>query len=120
MIKALGFDKVMEVSFGADMVAREYNKLLGHNGSKHYISSDCPAIVNFIENYHPSLSIAGSHRFTDGALCRVIRKKYGMEPLIVFIGPCIAKKAESDEIDEAITFASFVSFSRNSASFRTM
>ena len=27
-----------------------------------------------------------------------------MSPFIIFIGPCIAKKAESDEIDEAITF----------------
>jgi len=105
MIKALGFSKVMEVSFGADMVAREYNRVLGHNGGKHYISSDCPAIVNYIENYHPylvpSLAPIASPMV---ALCRVIRKKYGDEPMIVFIGPCIAKKAESDEIDEAITF----------------
>jgi iron only hydrogenase large subunit-like protein len=33
MIRKLGFDKVMEVSFGADMVAKEYNKLLGSNGT---------------------------------------------------------------------------------------
>lgn len=105
MIKALGFDKVMEVSFGADMVAREYNKLLGQNGQKHYISSDCPAIVNYIENYHPNLVPALAPIASPMvALSRVIRKKYGKEPLLVFIGPCIAKKAESDEIDEAITF----------------
>ena len=105
MIRKLGFDKVLEVSFGADMVAIEYNRLLGSNGGKHYISSDCPAIVNYIENYHPdlvpSLAPIASPMV---ALCRVIRKKYGEEPLIVFVGPCIAKKAESDEIDEAITF----------------
>jgi iron only hydrogenase large subunit-like protein len=105
MIRKLGFDKVLEVSFGADMVAKEYNKLLGSNGTHHYISSDCPAIVNYVENYHPdlvpSLAPIASPMV---ALCRVIRKKYGEEPLIVFIGPCIAKKAESDEIDEAITF----------------
>jgi iron only hydrogenase large subunit-like protein/nitrogen-specific signal transduction histidine kinase len=105
MIRQLGFDKVMEVSFGADMVAREYNKLLGSNGEKHYISSDCPAIVNYIENYYPDLVPALAPIASPMvALCRVIRKKYGEEPLIVFIGPCIAKKAESDEIDEAITF----------------
>ena len=105
MIRTLGFDKVLEVSFGADMVAKEYNKLLGQNGRKHYISSDCPAIVNYIENYHPNLvSSLAPIASPMVALCRVIRKKYGEEPLIVFIGPCIAKKAESDEIDEAITF----------------
>jgi len=105
MIRALGFDKVLEVSFGADMVAKEYNKLLGKNGGKHYISSDCPAIVNYIENYHPNLvSSLAPIASPMVALCRVIRKKFGEEPLIIFIGPCIAKKAESDEIDEAITF----------------
>jgi two-component system NtrC family sensor kinase len=105
MIRKLGFDKVIEVSFGADMVAREYNKILGNNGSKHYISSDCPAIVNYIENYHPNLVPSLAPIVSPMvALCRVIRKKYGEEPLIIFIGPCIAKKAETDEIDEAITF----------------
>lgn len=38
------------------------------------------------------------------AMSRVIRKKYGENTGIVFIGPCVAKKAESSEIDEAITF----------------
>lgn len=105
MIRKLGFDKVIEVSFGADMVAKEYNKLLGNNGEKHYISSDCPAIVNYIENYHPNLvNSLAPIASPMVALCRVIRNKYGEEPMIVFIGPCIAKKAESDEIDEAITF----------------
>jgi iron only hydrogenase large subunit-like protein/nitrogen-specific signal transduction histidine kinase len=105
MLRKLGFDKVIEVSFGADMVAQEYNKLLGSNGDKHYISSDCPAIVNYVENYHPNLvSSLAPIASPMVALCRVIRKKYGEEPLIVFVGPCIAKKAESDEIDEAITF----------------
>ncbi len=105
MIRMLGFARVMEVSFGADMVAREYNRLLGHNGEKHYISSDCPAIVNYIENYHPGLVPALAPIASPMvALSRVIRKKYGDEPLLVFIGPCIAKKAESDEIDEGVTF----------------
>jgi iron only hydrogenase large subunit-like protein/nitrogen-specific signal transduction histidine kinase len=105
MIRKLGFDKVIEVSFGADMVAREYNKILGNNGTKHYISSDCPAIVNYIENYHPNLvSSLAPIASPMVALCRVIRKKYGEDPIIIFIGPCIAKKAETDEIDEAITF----------------
>jgi iron only hydrogenase large subunit-like protein len=105
MIRKLGFDKVLEVSFGADMVAKEYNRLLGSNGTQHYISSDCPAIVNYIENYHPDLVSSLAPIVSPMvALSRIIRKKYGEEPLIVFIGPCIAKKAESDEIDEAITF----------------
>jgi C4-dicarboxylate-specific signal transduction histidine kinase len=38
------------------------------------------------------------------AMSRVMHKKYGKDLKIVFIGPCISKKAESNEIDEAITF----------------
>jgi len=37
-------------------------------------------------------------------MSRVVREKYGKDIKIVFIGPCIAKKAESSEVDEAITF----------------
>jgi nitrogen-specific signal transduction histidine kinase len=38
------------------------------------------------------------------AMNRVVRNKYGSDVKIVFIGPCIAKKAESEEIDCVITF----------------
>jgi iron only hydrogenase large subunit-like protein len=39
------------------------------------------------------------------AMSRVVRARYGNDVKIVFIGPCVAKKAESTEIDEAITFS---------------
>ncbi len=38
------------------------------------------------------------------ATARYIRKRCGKEPKLVFIGPCIAKKAESNEVDAVITF----------------
>ena len=104
MIRALGFDYVNEVAFGADMVAQEYKKLLNKNG-KPRISSDCPGIVNFIRHYHPrlvdDLAPVASPMV---ATARVLRKKHGEDLRVVFIGPCIAKKAESCEIDQAITF----------------
>ncbi len=105
MIRALGFDYVSEVSFGADLVAHRYRKLINEAGDKNYISSDCPAIVSFIRFYHPDL--------TDNlvpvvspmlAMTRVMREKYGSNLKIVFIGPCVAKKAETPEVDASITF----------------
>lgn len=105
ILKDLGFHKVVEVAFGADLVAREYKKLLEHNGSKSFISSDCPAIVYYIEHYHPNLTENLAPIVSPmTATARVIRKKYGADYKVVFIGPCIAKKAESNELDEAITF----------------
>ncbi|HOI86583.1 MAG TPA: [Fe-Fe] hydrogenase large subunit C-terminal domain-containing protein [Lentimicrobium sp.] len=105
LIRALGFDIVAEVSFGADLVAGEYKRIIQ---TKHYppvISSDCPAIVNYIEHYHPDLVDSLATIVSPMvAMSRVIRKKYGDDLRIVFIGPCIAKKDESDEINAALTF----------------
>ncbi|MBN2174441.1 MAG: 4Fe-4S binding protein [Bacteroidales bacterium] len=105
MIRSLGFDLVNEVAFGADMVAREYEKLMDLNGEKPHISSDCPAIVYYIRQYHPGLvPYLAPVASPMVAITRILRKKHGENLKVVFIGPCIAKKAESDEVDAAITF----------------
>lgn len=105
MMRQLGFDYVFEVGFGADLVAREYKKLLENNQHKGYISSDCPSIVNYIKYYHPDLierlaPIASPMV----AMSRLVKLKYGNDIKTVFIGPCIAKKAESEEVDFGLTF----------------
>jgi iron only hydrogenase large subunit-like protein/nitrogen-specific signal transduction histidine kinase len=104
MIKALGFKSVSEVSFGADLVADRYKKLVTEN-KDFYISSDCPSIVNYVKFYHPAL-VGNLAPIVSPmvAMSRVVRAKYGADTRIVFIGPCVAKKAESTEVDEAITF----------------
>ena len=104
MIKELGFEYVAEVSFGADLVADRYKKLVSEE-KKFYISSDCPSIVKYVKFYHPALVENLAPVVSPMvAMSRVVREKYGKDTKIVFIGPCIAKKAESIEIDEAITF----------------
>jgi two-component system NtrC family sensor kinase len=104
MIKALGFKYVAEVSFGADLVADRYKKLVTES-KDFYISSDCPSIVSYVKFYHPALVDNLAPVVSPMvAMSRVIREKYGKDTRIVFIGPCVAKKAESTEIDEAITF----------------
>ncbi len=105
MIRKLGFSKVVEVSFGADLVADQYNELLQKNSGVSYISSDCPAVVACIEKHHPDLVKNLAPIVSPMvAIGRVIKKKYSEDVNIVFIGPCIAKKGESDEIDYSITF----------------
>lgn len=105
MIRALGFDYVVEVSFGADLVAHRYRNLINEAGAENYISSDCPAIVSFIRFYHPDLTrnlIPVVSPMV--AMARVMRKKHGDDLSVVFIGPCVAKKSENPEVDVAITF----------------
>ena len=105
MIRSLGFDFVNEVAFGADMVANEYEKLMEGEKNNPHISSDCPAIVYYIKQYHPGL-VEKLAPITSPmvAITRAIRKLHGNNLKVVFIGPCIAKKAESDEVDAVITF----------------
>ncbi len=104
MIRKLGFDKIMDVAFGADIVAKRYRELLEEDAKK-YISSDCPAIVFYIEHYFPQLvdniaPIASPLVATS----RIAKEIYGEDVKTVFLGPCIAKKAESDEVDLALSF----------------
>ena len=104
MIRSLGFEYVAEVSFGADLVADKFKKLITDN-KNFYISSDCPSIVNYVKYYHPSLADKLAPIVSPMvAMSRVLKVKYGSDLKVVFIGPCVAKKAESPEVDEAITF----------------
>ncbi len=111
MIKALGFDYVNEVAFGAELIANKYKELLESGPKRPLISTSCPAIVSYVEKHHPqiidSLMPVVSPMI---ATARVLKEKYGDGIKIVFIGPCIAKKVEAAEdqfrglIDEVISF----------------
>lgn len=105
MVRALGFDYVCEVAFGADMVAREYECHFNQPASEGEISSDCPAVVYYVRHYHPDL-VPSLARIASPmvAMTRIMHKKYGDDLKVVFIGPCVAKKAESSEVDEVLTF----------------
>ncbi|MDA3780898.1 MAG: ATP-binding protein, partial [Bacteroidales bacterium] len=106
MIKKMGFDIVSEVAFGADLVASKYRKLIDESKEKHYISSDCPAVVSFVKKYHPAL-VGNLIPIVSPmvAMTRVMKQKYGDNINVVFIGPCVAKKSESDEVTEMLTFS---------------
>ncbi|MDX9722366.1 MAG: [Fe-Fe] hydrogenase large subunit C-terminal domain-containing protein [Myxococcota bacterium] len=109
MIRMLGFDKVCDVAFGADLVARRYRSLLSER--KRYITTSCPAVVATVERYYPQLVGHLAPIVSPMvASARALRHKYGADFRVVFIGPCIAKKGESvasevaGEIDAVITF----------------
>lgn len=105
LIRAIGFNYVAEVAFGADLVAKEYEKLFHSEKEIPVITSDCPAIVSYIERYHPGLITSLAPIVSPMvAMARVMREKYGHDLKIIFIGPCIAKKDESPEIDASLTF----------------
>jgi two-component system NtrC family sensor kinase len=110
-IKNLGFTKVLEDSFGAELVGRRYGRFLRETDLKPAISSNCPAVVAYIERYYPSLvgNIVPivSPMVATGRFIKQILKP---QAKVVFISPCIAKKMESMDpavagaVDAVITF----------------
>lgn len=109
-LKRLGFTWVEETAIGAEFVAyahRAYVQNLSHPA----ITSSCPAVVNLIEKHFPAardyLVPVVSPMIAHG---RLLRQRYGSDIKVVFIGPCVAKKAEAAEeqfkgvIDAVLTF----------------
>jgi len=97
MIRKLGFTYVHEVSFGVDLVAYAYKNLFEESSGKYYITSNCPAIVEMIEKYHPQLVPNLAPLVSPMvASAMVTRDLYGEDVVNVFIGPCIDIKAEAE------------------------
>lgn len=111
VVKALGFDLVCEVGFGADLVAKATAELIESEEEPRWVSTSCPAIVTFIEHYHPEMADNMLPLVSPmEASTRVLREMHGPDLKIVFIGPCIAKKGEAartsglGRVDVALTF----------------
>ncbi len=112
MIRALGFDYVLETAFAVDLIAREYKKRFEKFHGKYYISSKCPAVVNQIENFHPDLIENLVPVITpETAMAKIARRRYGKQAKIVSISPCIAAKKKiqipnhaNEKIDAVLSF----------------
>jgi len=112
MIRHLGFEIVMDVSFGVDLVAKKYQELFAEARGKYYIMANCPAIVEHVRKFHPELTgnLAPVVSPMD-ATAKVAREVYGSEIHTVFIGPCISAKLHSGdflanaEVDSVLTFS---------------
>ena len=111
MLRALGFRWVFEVGFGADIVADRYRDLMEANGGRRTIATTCPAIVSYVERYHPD-SVANLAPIVSPMLAsaRVVHRLHGRDVRVVFIGPCIAKRAEAREADVSHEVSAVLTF----------
>ncbi len=111
-LHCLGFSGVSETALGADAVAEKTNEYLGKSTYDKVIATCCPSVVNYIKIYYPEhekyLAPFASPMI---AHARILRKNGYKSHKLVFIGPCVAKKQESDlygdEIDAVLTFDEF-------------
>lgn len=97
-LKQLGVNRIISVSFGADITTWGYIKYITENHFTGGISQPCPAIVRYIERYIPEL-IPRLMPIHSPMMCGAIFvKKYMKVPdRLAFISPCIAKKNEIDD-----------------------
>lgn len=98
-IKKLGFFSVVEAALGADMVAYSEAKELVEKGF--LTSSCCPAFVSFVEKQFPQLKENISSNLSPAATISKYIKEQNPDAKVIFIGPCIAKKAEAQKEEVA-------------------
>jgi len=106
-LRALGFDEVVELTFGAKMTNITYYAILKDKIDRTWISSPCPTIVSLIKNKYPHLlrNLVPVH--SPMGCMSLICKKFYPEHRQVFVGPCLTKKLEAQDIggiESAITF----------------
>lgn len=97
-LKEMGVNRIISISFGADITTWGYINYITKNKFTGGISQPCPAIVSYIEKYIPELipSLVPVH---SPLMCGAIyAKKYMKVPdRLAFISPCIAKKNEIED-----------------------
>ena len=99
-LKSVGVKAVFDVAFGAELTTKSYVEEIKRNQPDLMISQPCPALVSFVEIYHPELikylakpdsPMAHTvecirHFYPEYANCKVAA-----------ISPCFAKKREFQE-----------------------
>lgn len=106
-LKRLGFDKVFDTDFGADLtIMEEANELVERiktGGVLPMITSCSPGWIKYCETYHPdflpNLSSCKSPHEMEGAMIKTYyAEKAGVDPkdiAVVSVMPCTAKKFEA-------------------------
>ena len=135
-LRQLGFDKIFDINFGADMTimeeATELIERIKNNGPFPMFTSCCPGWVRQVENYYPELLDNLSSAKSPQQIFGTASKTYyphisDIDPAKVFtvtIMPCTAKKFEADrdemevnglrQIDAVLTTRELAKFIKDS------
>lgn len=118
-LKKLGVNRMISISFGADITTWAYLNYVKEHNFVGGISQPCPAVVGYIERYIPEL-IPKLFPVQSPMMCGAIyvRKTMGVTDKLAFISPCIAKKMEMDSergkgmISYNVTFDHLMKYAR--------
>jgi len=96
-LSSLGVVEFFDVSFGAELTVLSYINHITEKKPKMVISQPCPAIVSYVEIYHPELrpflAPADSPMLHTIKFIKSFYPKYSNYKIAI-ISPCIAKKRE--------------------------
>jgi len=116
-LKKIGFSKVYEVAYGADLTAKneaeELIEKVGSGNQSMLCNSCCPAWVETAKKHVPELLKFVSNTPTPMAFTARMAKKDEPSSITVFIGPCISKKFEAihnSDVDYVLTFEELGAF----------
>lgn len=117
-IKKLGFHSVVEAALGADIIAQfETDQVIQELKNKEFITTSCcPAFVEYIKKNYLMLADNISEAISPMIATARLIKNTDSTAKIVFIGPCIGKKAEAmkeeylQDIDYVMTFEELQAF----------
>ncbi|MDD6467574.1 MAG: [Fe-Fe] hydrogenase large subunit C-terminal domain-containing protein [Erysipelotrichaceae bacterium] len=107
---ALGFSHAEETAYGANIVKQKYEEILKQEHPKVLISSCCSSINLLIQKFYPDCLPYLANVVSPMEAHGQYLKQLYPDALVVFIGPCAAKKVEVEDsaygyIDATITFA---------------
>ena len=97
-LKKMGVNRMISVSFGADITTWAYINYIQKHNFLGGISQPCPAVVGYIERYLPQF-LPKLFPVQSPLMCSAVyaRKEMGIKDKLAFISPCIAKKMEIDD-----------------------
>ncbi len=110
-MKAIGFDEVREVAYGADITLK--HEAAEWKQKRLLFSSCCPAFVRYVEKNFPDLAAYISA--SDSPMVSIAKKIKEEQPdaKVVFISPCTAKMREvyeSPYVDAMLSFEELSSY----------
>lgn len=104
----LGFADVGETAIGANIVKKEYERLIEEHYQDVIISSCCSTVVKLIQKYHPTVIKNIAPILSPMQTHAKLIKAENDDAKVVFVGPCYSKKDEAKEysgtVDIVLTF----------------
>lgn len=107
-LRALGANWIEETSVAAELVSQCYQQQIETNPKANILTTCCPSANYLVQYYYPELLDymlpVVSPMIAHG---KMLKERFGEDCYVVFIGPCLAKKAEAENdgyIDAVLTF----------------